>query len=179
MQDIIRPFLARAIYVALIIFGSNLLGEPIPVTSKQNGLFASLTVGIPVFFLAGWVRPGETPRRLIPSSGHFVLSAAITIVVDPTIYQYFMTMTHDLELARTALTITSLLRGLTLIPFLEPSTESWAGGDEISGDWRQNVIVRTSDWPIARWHRPRARCRTAPAGTPVADAISSSQPEHH
>ncbi|HUG16156.1 MAG TPA: HAD-IC family P-type ATPase [Thermomicrobiales bacterium] len=138
MQDIFRLFLVRTLYVALVIFIVSLAGEVFPVTPKQNGLLAMLTVGIPTIFLAAWAKPGETPRRLVVAAGHFVVPAALSIAtLTLTIYFFFLAMGSPVEEARTALTVTMVLCGLLLIPFVEPPTATWAGGDdEVAGDRR-------------------------------------------
>ncbi|MDQ3547888.1 MAG: HAD-IC family P-type ATPase [Chloroflexota bacterium] len=142
MQDIIRLFLVRTLYVSLIIFAVSRMGEEFPVTPKQNALLALATVGLPVLFLAAWARPGPTPRRLVPSSSHFVIPAALTIAAVGTIvYMFFLDMTGDPGQARTALTITTIVCGLALIVFSEPPTPEWTGGEELSGDWRPTILA--------------------------------------
>jgi cation-transporting ATPase E len=142
MQDIIRLFLVRTLYIALIILGASLLALEFPVTPKQSALLALLTVGVPTLFLAAWARPGTTPRRLIPSSSHFILPAALTIAaVGLTVYVFFLRVTDDVALARTALTITTVICGLAVIPFSEPPNEAWVGGDELSGDVKPSVLA--------------------------------------
>jgi len=142
MQDIIRLFLVRTLYVSLIIFAVSRMGEEFPVTPKQNALLALATVGMPVLFLAAWARPGPTPRRLVPSASHFVIPAALTIAAVGTIvYMFFLAMTDDIGQARTALTITTIVCGLALIVFSEPPTSEWTGGDELSGDWRPTILA--------------------------------------
>ncbi|MEX2314747.1 MAG: HAD-IC family P-type ATPase, partial [Thermomicrobiales bacterium] len=142
MQDIIRLFLVRTLYVSLIIFAVSRMGEEFPVTPKQNALLALATVGLPVLFLAAWARPGPTPRRLVPSASHFVIPAALTIAAVGTIvYMFFLDMTGDLGQARTALTITTIVCGLALIVFAEPPTPEWTGGEELSGDWRPTILA--------------------------------------
>src|SRR5207249_2931360 len=64
MQDIIRLFLTRTLYVALIILATSLIGHPFPITPKQNALLALLTVGIPTLGLAAWAKPGRPDRKL-------------------------------------------------------------------------------------------------------------------
>jgi cation-transporting ATPase E len=142
MQDIIRLFLVRTLYVALIIFAVSRMGEEFPVTPKQNALLALATVGMPVLFLAAWARPGPTPRRLVPSASHFVIPAALTIAAVGTIvYMFFLSATGEVGQARTALTITTIICGLTLIVFAEPPTPEWTGGEELSGDWRPTILA--------------------------------------
>lgn len=142
MHDVIDLFLVRAAYVSLIILATSLLGEAFPVTPKQNALLATLTVGIPAFALAAWAKPGRTPKNLVASSSHFVVPAAISIaVVSMTVYLFFREISSDLELARSALTTTTVMCGLLLIPFVEPPSEPWTGGDSISGDWRPTILA--------------------------------------
>jgi cation-transporting P-type ATPase E len=143
MQDIFRLFLVRTLYVAMVISAVSMAGEVFPVTPKQNGLLAMLTVGIPTIFLAAWARPGETPRRLVVAAGHFVVPAALSIAtVTLTIYFFFLSMGATVEEARTALTITMVFCGLLLIPFVEPPTPGWAGGDnEVTGDRRPAMMA--------------------------------------
>lgn len=143
MQDIFRLFLVRTLYVAMVISFVSLANEAFPVTPKQNGLLAMLTVGIPTIFLAAWARPGETPRRLVVAAGHFVVPAAISIAtLTLTVYFFFLSMGSTVEEARTALTITMVLCGLLLIPFVEPPTAGWAGGDnEVAGDRRPSYMA--------------------------------------
>lgn len=142
MQDIIRLFLVRALYTSLMIFGTTRLDIEFPTTPKQSGLIALLTVGIPVLFLAIWAKPGTTPRRLIPSSGYFVLPAGVSIAVAGlAVYAAILTFGGEVAEARTALTVTSILCGLLLLPFLSPPAEAWVGGDELTGDWRPALLA--------------------------------------
>lgn len=142
MQDIIRLFLVRALYTSLMIFGATRLGLEFPTTPKQSGLVALVTVGVPVLFLAIWARPGATPRRLIPSAGYFVVPAAVSIAIAGlAIYAAVLSLGGTLEEARTAITVVSIVCGLTLLPFLSPPTEAWVGGDELTGDWRPTLMA--------------------------------------
>lgn len=103
---------------------------------------ALLTVGIPIFAIAAWARPGPAPRSVIRSASHFVFPAAITVaVVALAIYLSYLGTTGDVEIARTALTTTTVLCGLVLIPFVEPPTNVWVGGDVLSGDWRPSALA--------------------------------------
>lgn len=142
MQDIIRLFLVRALYTSLMIFGTTQLGIDFPTTPKQSGLIAMLTVGIPVLFLAIWAKPGATPRRLIPSTGYFVLPAGVSIAIAGlAVYTAIMSFGGELEQARTAIAVTSIVCGLLLLPFLSPPVEGWVGGDELTGDWRPTMLA--------------------------------------
>ncbi len=142
MLDIIRLFLVRTLSVALVILGATLLGSDFPTTPRQNAVLATLTVGIPTLALAAWARPAQTPRRLILSSGHFVLPAAVSIAwVGLAIYQFYLSATGDVVEARTALTTTAILCGIVLIPFAQPPTQAFVAGAELSGDWRPTILA--------------------------------------
>jgi cation-transporting ATPase E len=43
--------------------------------------------------------------------------------------------------ARDAITVTTVLCGLLLLIFVEPPTRWWVGGDEFSGDWRPTILA--------------------------------------
>jgi cation-transporting ATPase E len=137
MQDIVRLFLTRTFYVTFLILGAAIVGVAFPVTPKHNSILALLTVGIPTLALAAWARPDAPPPNLLRSVSHFVFPASFTVgAVAIAVYLAYLQATDDLLLARTALTTTTVLCGLTLIPFVEPPTPAWVGGDELSGDWR-------------------------------------------
>jgi cation-transporting ATPase E len=141
MEDIVRLLLTRTLYVLLLIVATRLVGVPFPVTPKHNSILALLTVGIPILAIAAWARPGAS-KRLVPSTRHFVFPAAFTVfVVSLAMYLVYLETSGDVEVARTALTTTSVLCGLVLIPFVEPPTQSWVGGDELSADWRPTLLA--------------------------------------
>ena len=142
MQDILRLFLARTLYMTLLILGAALVGVAFPVTPKHNSVLALLTVGIPTLALAVWAQPGELPRSVLRSVRHFVVSAAFTIaVVGLAVYLGFLLTTGNEDAAQSALTTVTVLCGLVLIPFVEPPTPAWAGGDELSGDRRPAILA--------------------------------------
>ena len=72
-----------------------------------------------------------------PGSPPLLTVAVVAIAV----YLAFLQTTDDLEVARTALTMCTVLCGLVLIPFVEPPTPEWAGGDELSGDRRPTILA--------------------------------------
>lgn len=159
MQDILRLFLTRTAYVALLILATSLMGEPFPVTPKQNGLLALLTVGIPTIGLAAWSAPGASPRRMVRSATAFVVPAAVSITATAlTVYLLFMSLSNDVELARAALTTTTVFCGLLLIPFVAPPSDAFSGGDLWSGDRRPTCLALAMlalfflilEWPFLR-----------------------------
>ena len=142
MQDIVRLFLTRTFYLTLLIIASRIVGLAFPVTPKHNSLLALLTVGIPTLALAAWARPGPAPKSLLRSVSHFVFPAAFSVAgLSLAVYLYYLLTTGSPKMARTALTMVTVLCGLVLIPFVEPPTPAWVGGDEFSGDWRPTLLA--------------------------------------
>ena len=142
MQDIIRLFLVRTLAVAFIVFGTALIGEQFPIMPQHNALLALLTVGIPTFALAVWAKPGTPVKSLLRHATPFVVPASISIaVVAVAIYALYASMTKDVTLARTALTTSTVFCGILLIPFLEPPTDAWTGGNDLNGDWRPTILA--------------------------------------
>lgn len=142
MEDVVRLLLTRTLYVLLLVVATQIVGVAFPVTPKHNSLLALLTVGIPIFAIAAWARPGAAPASVIRSASRFVWSAASTIsVVAVAIYLYYLGTTGDVDIARTALTTAMVFCGLLLIPFVEPPTQAWVAGDELSGDWRPTILA--------------------------------------
>ncbi|GAB4527027.1 MAG: HAD-IC family P-type ATPase [Anaerolineae bacterium] len=160
MEDIMRLFLTRAFYAALIILGTAIIAEAqfFPFVPKHASLITLLTVGAPTFALAAWARPGVPKRGLIAQVMHFVLPASLTLTLAAlTVYTWYLyrqvyipadlgQLTPQAEVmavsvARTALTTAVILMGLILIPFVEPPIKALVGGDEYSGDWRPTILA--------------------------------------
>jgi cation-transporting ATPase E len=159
MQDVVRLFLTRVFYVALLIFGTAVLVSPrtFPMTPTQSALLTFLTVGIPTFALAAWARPGVFKGRIVVSVIRFVVPAALTIAGFGLVIftAYLMQIVNTpvpnalalaeeqliIATARTALLNFLTATGILLIIFCEPPTPFWAGGDELSGDWRPTILA--------------------------------------
>jgi cation-transporting ATPase E len=142
MLDVIRLLLTRTLYVFLLVIATQIARTPFPVTPKHNALIALLTVGIPILAIAVWARVGKPPSGMLRSTLHFVLPAAFTISFLVTgVYLVYLGVTNDVPLARSALTTASIFCGLLLLPFVEPPTEWWVAGDELSGDPRPSLLA--------------------------------------
>lgn len=80
MSDILRLFLSRVLYVALLILAVSVIGIGFPFIPKHVSLLVLLTVGIPTFALAVWARPGTKGRSsILREVLHFVLPAGASI----------------------------------------------------------------------------------------------------
>ena len=141
MLDIIRLFLVRTLSVALVILACTFVAAQFPTTPRQNGVLAFATVGIPTLALAAWARPAQTPRRLVLSSAHFVVPAAVSIALATFgVYELFL-WNSDVDTSRSALTTAAVLCGILLLVFAQPPTRAFVGGAELNGDWRTLLLA--------------------------------------
>ncbi len=142
MQDSLHLFLARAMYMALVILGAALLGLAIPVSPRHNTVLALLTVGIPAIFLALWARPArpglDSLRRTL---GLIIPPALACAAIGLPLYAGY-SAAGDLNLARTAFTTFAVLCGLGLLPLLEPPFgKSMSGADADGADVRPTLLA--------------------------------------
>jgi len=80
MKDILRLFLTRALYFALLIISTSIIGIGFPYIPKHATLVMFFSVGIPTFALAAWARPESVPRRsIIRSILRFVIPASFSV----------------------------------------------------------------------------------------------------
>jgi cation-transporting ATPase E len=117
MKDILRLFLTRVVYTALLIVGISLLNLGFPLVPKHNALLSLFVVGVPTFVLAIWARPGSIPKGgLLREITHFVIPAAlITYVFGMIIYVAFIFITVQNE------------SQITITPEMIESFERYAG----------------------------------------------------
>ncbi len=155
MGDIIRLFLTRAFYAAIVILGvAVVIGvELFPFIPKHASLLTLLTVGFPTFGLAAWARTGVPNKQIVRTTIRFIFPAAITIAFTALLVYFGYLDIHylpvegteaaaeALNLARTALTTVLVFIGLLLILFVEPPVHSLAVGDEFSGDLRPTIVA--------------------------------------
>jgi cation-transporting ATPase E len=142
MYDVVRLLLTRTLYLLFLIVGTSMMDLPFPITPKHNSVLAILTVGIPTVALVAWARAGEPPARLIRAITHFVLPASLTTAfVGLEVYLGYIAVTNDTALSQTVLTTVLTLCGLVLVPFVEPPTQGWVGGDAYSGDRRPTILA--------------------------------------
>lgn len=110
MQDIVRLFLVRVFYMALIIVGVSVVGLGFPFSPINSSLLTLLTVGIPVFFLAAWARPAQRRGNLIRSSARFVIPAALSLgLVGIVVYVFFYTSVLTERLGYTQISVVQSL----------------------------------------------------------------------
>lgn len=142
MQDITALFLVRSLSVMLILIGAAFVNVPFPLTPRDNALLALLTVGVPTLGLALWAHPQAAPGRLVGPVARFAIPAALTIApLSLVAYMIWWRMTGDIDLSRTVLTSITIFCGLVILPFVQPPTAWFVGGDTFSGDRRPSILA--------------------------------------
>jgi len=142
MQDILRLYMSRILCLALLIASIGVACDGFPTTPRQNAIISIITLSLPAFFLALWARPGQIPRvSLVQQLAHFVMPAVLSIgVTGFFVYLFFLIKTDNEFYAQTGLTYFTIICGILLVIFVEPPTTWWAGGDNLSGDWRPTLL---------------------------------------
>ena len=154
MHAILKVFLTRVLYMALLIAMLAVVDIGFPFTPKQNALVTLLTVGLPTLALAAWARPME-PRQQALSVFQFVVPAACALAVTGlSVYIGYLLLGPLLgsqllsdainspdsrAVARTALTTLSILCGLLLILFVQP--HGGPGPSWRNIHWRHAALV--------------------------------------
>jgi cation-transporting ATPase E len=143
MQDILKLYLTRIIYLTLLIAAIMRVGPGFPFSPKQSSILSIITLAIPAFALALWARRGPVPEgRLINRLIHFIVPAGITMfAAGLVVYLYFLMTTFDFVYAQHTLTYALIVCGLLLIIFVEPPIKDFVGGDELSSDRRPTWLA--------------------------------------
>jgi cation-transporting ATPase E len=161
MQNVLKLFLSRTFFVALVIIAIGILGA-FPFSPRQSALLSFLTAGIPAVALAAWARParaehGSTLGRLASFSVPAGIAVALvgmllfTLYCVPvfdlaakdgvTIKEINTAIKDTLPRAQTVLTYFLTVCGLLLVVFIEPPNRFWAVGGEASGDRRPTWLT--------------------------------------
>jgi cation-transporting ATPase E len=156
MHAILKLFLSRVLYMALLIVVFGIIDIGFPFAPKQNALITLLTVGLPTLALAAWARPME-PHRSPSSVFHFVVPAACALVLmGLSVYAGYLLVGPLLtggsaveainsrvarSVAQTALTTATILCGLVLILFVQPHGESITSWREV--EWKHAALALT------------------------------------
>jgi cation-transporting ATPase E len=154
MHAILKLFLTRVLYMAVLVIMFAIIDIGFPFAPKQNALITLLTVGLPTLALAAWARPREPIHQ---SSGvlQFVVPAACSLaVVGLAVYAGYLFLGPLLaggplldavnsaiarSVAQSALTTVSILCGLTLLLFVQPHGESTSSWRDV--DWKHGALA--------------------------------------
>ncbi|BCL82754.1 cation transporter E1-E2 family ATPase [Ktedonobacteria bacterium brp13] len=151
MESAMKLFLTRVLYLALLLLTIPMLGA-FPFAPKQKALITFETIGIMAVALAAWAHPGPPSRHGL---GHLLLHFALPAAVSLSLIAfgiYLLTFFHALQqigessadaqlLAQSALTTFAVCSGLLLVPFVVPPARWWAGGSNLSSDWRPTLLA--------------------------------------
>ncbi len=154
MHSILKLFLTRVLFMAMLIVMTAVVDVGFPFAPKQNALLTLLTVGLPTLALAAWARPME-PRQQSSSVFDFVIPAAFALaIMGIGVYMGYLLLGPLLEgwsaieavgssdlrsIAQTALTTFAILCGLLLILFVQPHGESISGWRDVS--WKHAALT--------------------------------------
>ncbi|MDQ3921166.1 MAG: HAD-IC family P-type ATPase, partial [Actinomycetota bacterium] len=156
MQNVLKLFLSRTFFVALLIIAVGLVGA-FPFSPRQSALLSFLTAGVPAVALAAWARPGrEAHASTLGRLASFSVPAGLAVTLvglllfvgyilpvfdlvadgSVTIDEVNAALKNTLPWAQTLLTYFLTVCGLLLVMFVEPPSRFWAGSDEPSSDRR-------------------------------------------
>lgn len=151
MHNVIKLFLTRVTYLALLLLTIPLLGG-FPFAPKQKSILTFITASIIAVALAAWAQPGSSSRgRQLRTLIHFIVPAALTqslagfLVYSVTFLLAQKQISNNpadaVLIAQSSLTTFAVFSGLLLVPFVVPPTKFWVGGSELSGDWRPTLLA--------------------------------------
>ena len=142
MQDSLHLFLARAMYMSLVIFGAALIGLAMPVSPRHNTVLALLTVGLPAIFLAFWARPARPGLDSLRRTLLLIVPPAVACAAIGLPLYWTYAASGNVDVARTVFTTFAVLCGLGLLPLLEPPVgESMSGADADGADVRPTILA--------------------------------------
>jgi magnesium-transporting ATPase (P-type) len=133
IQRVTKLFVAKSAFAAFLVLSIGLTKEPYPLLPRHLTLAATLTVGIPAFFLA--LAPSAGPWRtdgFLREVGRFAVPAGTAAGIG-VLSSYLFSLNVagiPLDEARTAATTVLILVGLYLVVALEatPDRRSWVLG---------------------------------------------------
>ncbi len=111
MLDIIRLFLTRVVYQAIIIIAIAIIGLGFPITPVHQTLLSLITVGLPTLGLAAWSHPGKPPRGSLRTVLRFIIPAGISLAtVGVAIYLIYFVAAFTNSAGTNVFNIRSLTR---------------------------------------------------------------------
>jgi cation-transporting ATPase E len=148
MENVMKLFLTRSLFVAIVILGVSVAADGFPFSPKQNAVLALLAGGIPALALVLWATTGQPNRTsLFPALARFVVPAGISLslagiglyvgyilVLTHLTLSSHPTLTNDqaiqmaTPLAQSALTTFAILGNLAMILFVAPPARGWSDG---------------------------------------------------
>jgi P-type E1-E2 ATPase len=174
LQRVSKLYVTKSAFAAFLILVIGTSSEAYPLLPRHLSLAASLTIGIPTFFLALAPSSGPwRPGRFVRTVASFAVPAGI--VLGTGLVAGYLFSRHDLDLsvadARTVALTTLIASGLYLVMVLE------AGGSRQRSTVVAAMCAAMTGLYVAALVIPPARsffALTVPSGGMVATALLSS-----
>jgi cation-transporting ATPase E len=142
MQSVLRLFMVRIAYVALLIAATALVDIGFPYTPRQSALLTFFTVGVPALALAATARPIPRVReRLVASLIRFVVPASWSLALIGVLVFVAYASAASIERAQAAVTLLTILCGVALVLFAAPPTPNWTAVESEVAGWSSAVLV--------------------------------------
>jgi cation-transporting ATPase E len=136
MQGVLRLFLTRITYVALLIAATALVDVGFPFTPRQSALLTFFTVGAPALVLAAAARPSPQVReRLVATLIRFVAPASWSLALVGLVLYVGYANATSVERAQAAVTLLTVLCGIALAMFAAPPTRAWTAVESSIAGW--------------------------------------------
>jgi|GEM_PF-71240 len=159
MQDILRIFMVRIMFVALILAMISFIGG-FPFLPRQTALLSFFSAGIPAIALATFARPGRTDRDkvLYELLRFFAPATAYMALLAVGLFAGYVLLT-DLPAAefapgaaagaagdaiykgQTVITTFATYCSLLLLPMVVPPVKFFVGGSTLRGEWKMTVLA--------------------------------------
>lgn len=142
MQGVLRLFMTRITYVALLIAATALVDVGFPFTPRQSALLTFFTVGAPALVLAATALPLPKVReRLVASLARFVAPASWSLALAGLILYVGYATAGSLERAQAAVTLLTVLCGVALAMFAAPPTRAWTAVESSVAGWSSTALA--------------------------------------
>jgi cation-transporting ATPase E len=145
LHQITSLFLARVLFLTIMILSVVAITDSFAFTPKQNSLLAFLTGGVPALALVVWARPRRAKyrslfRELLRVS---VPASLIMSLLGIGIFIGFSALlgSDPGRSAQTTLTDFGVLCGLLLMLYVAPPAPFWAVCEPLEGDWRPTWLA--------------------------------------
>lgn len=142
MQGVLRLFMTRITYVALLIAATALVDVGFPFTPRQSALLTFFTVGAPALVLAATARPLRQVReRLIATLIRFVAPASWSLALVGLVLYVGYANATSVPRAQAAVTLLTVLCGIALAMFAAPPTRAWTAVESSIAGWSSTALA--------------------------------------
>ncbi len=135
MEATLILLLNRTFATLALLVGTALAGLPVPLTPRQNSIFAFASVGLPLLIIAVRIPPRRPPRSLLRETLRISLPVglAMTAVALPT-FVWALDRGVPVDEARTIVTSLMVFCGLGVLPLVLVGARR-GGGARATGRW--------------------------------------------